>query len=88
MVNTRRSELEIIDEILDLSKDGAKTTEILYQCNLSYTQLKNYIAYLIDRDILEEKSVKNGNGYNKVYITTETGNNLRADIKKTLTYLR
>ena len=88
MVNTRRSELEIIDEILDLSKNGAKTTELLYQCNLSYTQLKNYIAYLLEKNIIEEKAVKNGNGSNKLYVTTERGNHLRSDIKKTLNYLR
>jgi len=88
MVNVRRSELEIIDEILTLSKDGAKTTELLYQCNLSYTQCKSYISFLIDKGILEKKSVKNGNGYNKMFITTDKGKNLLVDVRKTLTYLR
>ena len=37
---------EIISKILDLSKDGAKKTEILYQGNFSYMQLKSYLNML------------------------------------------
>lgn len=37
MANKRRSEIQIIGEILDLSKNGAKKTEILYQNNMSFS---------------------------------------------------
>lgn len=47
MVNTRRSEIEIISKILDLSKSGAKKTEILYRGNLSYMQLQKYLPFLV-----------------------------------------
>ena len=33
----RRSEIEIIGEILQLTKDGAKKTEILYKSNMSFS---------------------------------------------------
>ncbi len=86
MVNNRRSEFEIIAEILQLSETGAKSTEILYRGYLSYTQLKQYIPYLVEKEILSEQLVKNGNGHSKVYITTEKGKELLKDITKTLTY--
>jgi len=50
MVNNRRSELDIISKILDLSKSGAKKTEILYQGNLSYTQLQSYLPFLLEKE--------------------------------------
>ena len=89
LVNSRRSEFDIISEILKLSRDGARKTEILYQGNLSYTQLQNYLFFLIDKGIIEEKQVGNGNGgTNKVYMITEKGNNLLSDINKIMSYLR
>ena len=54
MVKNRRSELDIIAKILTLSKKGAKKTNILYKCNLSYTQIQDYLPFLIDKEVLEE----------------------------------
>ena len=86
MVNRRRSELDIISQIIKLSRNGAKKTEILYQGNLSYTQLKDYLPFLIEKDILEERIVKKDNGHFKVYKSTKKGDNLLEDISKTLSY--
>ena len=81
MFNKRRSEIEIIGEILDLSKNGAKKTEILYQNNMSFSQLQNYLSFLLDKNIIEENSILNGNGvHSKVFINTEKGNALLEDI--------
>jgi len=88
LVNNRRSELEIIGEILVLSKDGAKTTEILYRGYLSYTQLKQYLSYLLEKDILIEQNVSNGNGHSKIYFLTDKGTDLLKDINKTLSYFK
>jgi predicted transcriptional regulator len=86
MVKNRRSEMEIIAEILTLSLDGSKTTELLYQGNLSYTQLKNYLPFLLENNILEEGFQVN-NGYtSKSYHVTEKGLNLLEDIKKVLVH--
>jgi len=88
MVNTRRSEIDIIGEILNLSRDGAKKTEILYQGNLSYTQLQKYLPFLVEKDILEENVVNNGNGSScKLYEITEKGSSLLEDIRKVLAHL-
>lgn len=86
MVNRRRSELDIINEILKLSRKGAKKTEILYQGNLSYSQLQNYLLFLLEKNILEEKIVKKDNGRSRIYKITKKGDDLLEDISKTLSY--
>ena len=87
MVNRRRSELDIINQILSLSQNGAKKTEILYQGNLSYSQLQSYLLFLLEKDILEEQVVKKDNGNFKIYKNTKKGDNLLQNIKLTLSYL-
>jgi len=86
LVNRRRSELDIISEILKLSRNGAKKTEILYQGNLSYSQLQSYLLFLLEKNILEEKIVSKNNGNSKVYKITKKGDELLEDIGKTLSY--
>jgi predicted transcriptional regulator len=82
MFKNRRSEIDIISKILTLSFDGARKTEILYQGNLSYTQLQNYLPFLVDKDLLKETAVKdNGNSY-RSYKVTEKGLILLEDIRK------
>lgn len=88
MVNGRRSEFEIIKKILDLSKDGAKKTELLYQGNLSYNQLKSYLFILIEKNILEVLEVKNNGNLSKIYKITKIGYDLLNDINKTLEYFK
>lgn len=87
-VNNRRSEMEIIAEILSLSEDGARSTEILYKGYLSYTQLKKYISYLVKKEILSEQVTDNGNGGSRMYYTTDKGKDLLKDINKTLAYFK
>ena len=90
MVNNRRSELDIIGDIIHLSQNGAKKTQLLYQGNLSYSQLNEYLFFLLDKNILEEVPVNNGNGngHQKIYKCTEKGHNLLLDINKTMSYFR
>jgi predicted transcriptional regulator len=52
-LNKRRSEMEIIATILDIAGQGIYKTNILYKANLSYTQLKNYVAFLLEKGLLE-----------------------------------
>ena len=83
----RRSEIEIIGEILDLSKDGAKKTEILYQSNMSFSQLQHYLSFLLEKNIVEENNIISGNGRSvKIYVTTEKGINLLEKINNLYTY--
>ena len=87
MVNNRRSELEIMSKILVLSKDGAKKTELLYQGNLSYAQLKGYLSFLLERNLLEESIVKNNGSSGKCYKPTEKGLNFLKDVNKVMVHL-
>ena len=84
----RRSEFEIIGTILDLSKNGAKKTEILYKGNFSHIQLTKYITFLVKRDVLEEKNIKYNEQNSKHYRITEKGKDLLGDINKTLSHLQ
>ena len=86
-MNNRRSEFEIIGRILDISKEGAKKTEILYKGNFSYSQLTEYLTFLLNRKILEEKITKNKTNNGKYYIITQKGKDLLVNINKTLSFL-
>ena len=89
MFTKRRSEIQIIAEILDLSQEGAKKTELLYKNNMNFTQLQNYLTFLIKNDIMKEEVIPNTNGgASKLYTTTEKGDNLLEDINKILTYFK
>jgi len=54
----RRDRLHIIAEILEISKDGALKTQIMYKANLSFAQLNEYLGLLLDLKLLQE-SVEN-----------------------------
>ena len=87
MLNNRRSEIEIIRDILVLSQSGAKKTEIMYQVNLSYFQLNNYLESLLNIDLLTERAIQiNGNGLGKEYVTTEKGVECLSSIHSTIMF--
>ena len=87
MFNKRRSEIQIIGEILSISQTGARKTEILYKSNMSFTQLNSYLSFLINKNVLKEDMMSDENGSNiKVYRNTERGNQLLGDINKILNY--
>jgi len=89
MYENRRSEIEIIGDILTLSLNGARKTEILYQANLSYTQLKNYLPFLLKNNILEIKTIQhNGNNACKMYHITSKVEKLLGSIHKTLSFFQ
>lgn len=88
MFNNRRSEIDIIGEILSLSQNSIRKTEILYQANLCYLQLKNYLSFLIEKEILTENVIKNNGTSFSLYKTTPKGDELLIKINKTLSYFK
>ena len=88
MVNNRRSELDIIAEILKLSKKGTKKTNILYKGNLSYTQIQSYLPFLIEKEILEECLVEEKEKSYTYYRITPKGLDLLDSARKTLYLLK
>jgi predicted transcriptional regulator len=47
-----RGKLDIIADILQVAKENAKKTQIMYQANLSYKVLQRYLAKLIKASLI------------------------------------
>jgi predicted transcriptional regulator len=50
----RRDKLYIIAEILEIAKEGTLKTQIMYRANLSFTQLNDYLKFMLRIDLLEK----------------------------------
>lgn len=49
----KRSEIDIIADILKEAQKVKRKTRIMYNCNLSYKQLKLYIIFLLKIELLD-----------------------------------
>jgi len=65
----RRDKLYIMAEILEIARDGALKTQIMYRANLSFTQLNEYLGFMLEIDLLK-KIRKNDKD---IYKSTEKG---------------
>jgi len=54
MIMIRRTELEIATEILTLCKTPTGKTGIVYQCNMNFHTVKQYLKKLIKADMLQK----------------------------------
>jgi predicted transcriptional regulator len=70
-VAKRRDKLYIISEILEIAKDGVLKTQIMYRANLSFTQLNDYLNFMLKINLLE-RFVENDK---EIYKATEKGLN-------------
>jgi len=50
----RRDKLYIIAEILEIAKDGTLKTQIMYRANLSFTQLTDYLKFMLRINLLDK----------------------------------
>jgi len=60
--NSHRGNLDIIADILDASEGGSKKTCLMYRCNLSFKQLKNYSSFLLGSGLLHVTKEEANNG--------------------------
>jgi predicted transcriptional regulator len=65
----RRDQISIIANILDKAQEGARKTQIMYAANLSFTQLNEYITFLLDQGLIRQHKVDN----KEIYIATVRG---------------
>jgi len=65
----RRDRLFIIAEILEITKEGSLKTQVMYRANLSFTQLNNYLNFMLKINLLE-KIMRNEK---EIYRATEKG---------------
>lgn len=52
VVGQRRSNIEIIADMLRVGENGAGKTEIMYSANMSYSQIQKYLDYLVNQGFI------------------------------------
>jgi predicted transcriptional regulator len=58
-MNRRRSNIEIIADMLRVGENGAGKTEIMYSANMSYTQIQKYLGFLLSHGFINKVKVGN-----------------------------
>lgn len=58
-VGQRRSNIEIIAEMLKVGENGAGKTRIMYNANMSYKQIQKYLGFLIGEGFIDKVEVGN-----------------------------
>ena len=58
-VSQRRSNIEIIADMLRIGENGAGKTEIMYSANMSYHQIQKYLEYLVDHGFINKVNMDN-----------------------------
>jgi predicted transcriptional regulator len=62
-----RSRTEIVEMILQAARAGATKTKIMYKAYLSYTQVKEYLSFLLENDLVKYEEGS------QIYRITEKG---------------
>jgi predicted transcriptional regulator len=65
----RRDKLAIVADILEIAKDGCLKTQIMYKANLSFTQLNEYLTFILMQNLI----VHVYDSGKEIYSATETG---------------
>ncbi|MFW5852909.1 MAG: winged helix-turn-helix domain-containing protein [Nanoarchaeota archaeon] len=82
MTSKRRTKIEIIYDILKAIQNRGgqiKPTHLLYKSNLSHKKMIEYVGELIEKEMMRENAVANGN---KMYVITNKGLNYIAQFKQ------
>ena len=58
-VGRRRSNIEIIADMLKVGENGAGKTRIMYNANLSYSQIQKYLGFLMSQGFIDRIEVGN-----------------------------
>ena len=58
-MNHRRSNVEIIADMLRVGENGAGKTEIMYSANMSYSQIQKYLGFLLSHGFIHKVKVGN-----------------------------
>jgi predicted transcriptional regulator len=58
-VGQRRSNIEIIADMLRVGENGAGKTEIMYSANMSYSQIQKYLDYLVNQGFIDKVNMGN-----------------------------
>ena len=77
-INHRRSNIEIIAEMLRTGENGAGKTEIMYNVNMSYSQIQKYLGFLMSHGFITKMKIGNPC---VTYQITDSGLNLLKSIE-------
>ena len=69
-VGSRRSNIEIIADMLRVGENGAGKTEIMYTANMSFSQIQRYLRYLVEQGFVNRVEM---DGTVAAYQVTDTG---------------
>ncbi|MDP2932036.1 MAG: winged helix-turn-helix domain-containing protein [Chloroflexota bacterium] len=58
-INRRRSNIEIIADMLKVGENGAGKTEIMYSANMSYSQIQKYLGFLMSQGFIDKVELGN-----------------------------
>ena len=58
-LNQRRSDIEIIADMLKVGENGAGKTEIMYSVNMSYRQIQKYLGFLMGQGLIDKMKMGN-----------------------------
>ncbi len=84
-MNQRRSNIEIIAEMLKVGENGAGKTKIMYNANLSYTQIQKYLGFLLSEGFIGKMEMGNPS---VTYRVTESGLKLLESIDNLMETLK
>jgi predicted transcriptional regulator len=74
-MNRRRSNIEIIADMLRVGENGAGKTEIMHSANMSYAQLQKYLGFMLSHGFINR--VKVGNPSVTYQVTSKGGELLK-----------
>jgi len=74
-MNRRRSNIEIIADMLKVGENGAGKTEIMYSANMSYAQIQKYLGFLLSHGFINK--IKVGNPVVTYQVTDKGGELLK-----------
>ena len=83
--NNKRSESEIIFDLLSSAKQDIKKTRLMYKTNMTYVQFVKYLDFLLEKDLLEGRNI---NEREQVYNITDKGKELIESLDTVLNYLK
>jgi len=69
----RRDRHDITAQILETARGGAIKTHIMYKAKLSYSQLEEYTALLIEKGLLEKLVIFKRKRIQDIFKTSEQG---------------
>lgn len=83
-MNRRRSNIQIIRDMLRIGENGAGKTKLMYNANMSYAQIQKYLKFLISQGLIDKVQVGNPS---VTYQITDKGQSLVKSIDAVLEIL-